>query len=57
MLDKEIRNLINSGAKEDEILDKAKHHGMQVLKEDAIEKVLDGTTTIEEMLKVAFTAQ
>ena len=57
MLDKEIRNLINSGAKEDEILDKAKHHGMQVLKEDAVEKVLDGTTTIEEMLKVAFTAQ
>ena len=56
-LDKEIRNLINSGAKEDEILEKAKSHGMQVLKDDAVEKVLDGTTTIEEMLKVTFAAQ
>ncbi|RDY26660.1 type II/IV secretion system protein [Romboutsia weinsteinii] len=56
-LDKEIRNLINSKAKEDEILDKAKSHGMRVLKDDAVEKVLEGTTTIEEMLKVTFTAQ
>ena len=56
-LDKEIRNLINSKAKEDERLDKAKSHGMRVLKDDAVEKVLEGTTTIEEMLKVTFTAQ
>ncbi|MGX4601540.1 GspE/PulE family protein [Faecalimicrobium sp. JNUCC 81] len=57
MMDKEIRNLINSGAKEDEILDAAKLHGMEVLKDDAVKKVLDGTTTIEEMLKVTFAAQ
>lgn len=57
MMDKEIRNLINAGSKEDEILDIAKHHKMQVLKDDAIEKVLDGTTTIEEMLRVTFAAQ
>ncbi|WP_242824231.1 GspE/PulE family protein [[Clostridium] dakarense] len=57
MMNKEIRNLINSGAKEDEILEMAKQHGMQVLKDDAVRKVLDGTTTIEEMLKVTFTAQ
>ena len=57
MLDKEIRNLINRDAKEDEILEKAKENGMQVLREDAILKVLEGDTSIEEMLKVTFSAQ
>ena len=57
MLDKELRNLINIGAQEDEILEKAKTNGMQILKEDAILKVLEGYTSIEEMLKVTFTAQ
>ncbi len=56
-LDKDIRNLINSGAKEDEILEKAKENGMQLLKDDAVLKVLSGDTSIEEMLKVAFSAQ
>lgn len=56
-LDKDIRNLINSGAKEDEILEKAKANGMQLLKDDAVLKVLSGDTSIEEMLKVAFSAQ
>ncbi|MEG1284423.1 MAG: ATPase, T2SS/T4P/T4SS family [Romboutsia sp.] len=57
MLDKEIRTLINSGAKEDEILGVAKTNGMQVLRQDAVLKVLGGDTSIEEMLKVTFTAQ
>ena len=56
-LDREIRNLINRDAKEDEILEKAKENGMQVLREDAILKVLEGDTSIEEMLKVTFSAQ
>ena len=56
-LDKDIRNLINSDAKEDEILEKAKENGMQLLKDDAVLKVLSGDTSIEEMLKVAFSAQ
>ena len=57
ILDREIRNLINRDAKEDEILEKAKENGMQVLREDAILKVLEGDTSIEEMLKVTFSAQ
>ncbi|HSQ88646.1 GspE/PulE family protein [Romboutsia sp.] len=57
MLDREIRNLINSGAKEDEMLEKAKQNGMQVLNADAALKVLNGDTSIEEMIKVTFTAQ
>lgn len=57
MLDKDLRNLINSGAKEDDILEKAKSNGMQVLREDAVLKVLEGDTSIEEMLKVTFTAK
>ena len=56
-LDREIRNLINRDAKEDEILEKAKENGMQVLREDAVLKVLEGDTSIEEMLKVTFSAQ
>lgn len=56
-LDKDIRNLINSGKKEDEILEKAKENGMQLLKDDAVLKVLSGDTSIEELLKVTFSAQ
>lgn len=57
MLDREIRNLINSGAKEDEILEMSKNNGMKVLKDDAVFKIINGDTSIEEMLKVTFTAQ
>lgn len=56
-LDKDIRNLINSGRKEDEILEKAKENGMRLLKDDAVLKVLSGDTSIEELLKVTFSAQ
>ena len=37
--------------------EKAKENGMQLLKDDAVLKVLSGDTSIEEMLKVAFSAQ
>jgi len=44
-------------AKFKETLEKAKENGMQVLKNDAVLKVVNGETSIEEMLKVTFTAQ
>lgn len=40
MLDREMINLINSDAKEDEILEMTKNNGMKVLKDDAVFKVI-----------------
>ncbi len=57
MLDRDIRNLINKDTREDEILQKAKENGMKVLQDDVVKKVLLGETSIEEMLKVTFSAQ
>lgn len=57
MLDRDIRNLINKDAREDEILKVAKQNSMKVLQDDAIQKVLLGETSIEEMLKITFSAQ
>ena len=51
---KPLRNLIDKGAKADDILDKAKELGMRTMRDDAADKVLNGITTIEEMLKTTF---
>lgn len=53
---KSIRDLINKGATEEEILTKAKELGMETMKEDAASKVISGETTVEEMLRVTFIA-
>lgn len=53
---KPIRDLINKGATEEEILTKAKELGMETMKEDAASKVISGETTVEEMLRVTFIA-
>ena len=53
---KSIRNLINKGATEEEIESKARELGMETMKEDAARKVIDGETTVEEMLRVTFIA-
>ena len=51
---KDIRNLIDKGANEKEIIDKANELGMKNMKQDASDKVLKGQTTVEEMLRVTF---
>lgn len=53
---KPIRDLINEGATEAYIQTKAEELGMETMKEDAASKVIDGETTIEEMLRVTFIA-
>jgi len=50
-MSKEIRKLIFNNANEDEIRAKALEDGMVSLRESGLRKVLDGTTSIEEILR------
>nr|WP_207545136.1 GspE/PulE family protein [Desulfoscipio geothermicus] len=54
-VDKEHRLLIDKKASAEELRDVAVKHGMVPLWEDARRKVLDGITTLEEMLRVTYT--
>jgi type II secretory ATPase GspE/PulE/Tfp pilus assembly ATPase PilB-like protein len=49
----EVRELVNSRASSDELNKKAREQGMQSMLEDGLEKVLNGETTLEEVLRVA----
>lgn len=51
-----IKDLIDSEAKEIDILRKAKNMGMRTIKEDVVMKVLSGQTTTDEMLRVTLIA-
>ena len=54
---KPIRDLIDKGAKEDEILRKANEYGMKDMRQDASIKVISGQTTVEEMMRVTFISE
>jgi len=49
---REIREMVLKKKSDDEIRDFAKSHGMKILKEQAIKKVIDGITTLSEALTV-----
>lgn len=49
-----IRDLVDRGAKEDEITEKAVELGMKTMRHDAANKVINGQTTVEEMIRVTF---
>ncbi|MGL6106680.1 GspE/PulE family protein [Romboutsia sp.] len=51
---KSIRDLIDQGAKEDVILAKANELGMKTMRQDAAIKVMEGQTTVEEMIRATF---
>ncbi|PIZ96831.1 MAG: hypothetical protein COX80_00315 [Candidatus Magasanikbacteria bacterium CG_4_10_14_0_2_um_filter_33_14] len=51
-VDESIRNLILQHASSDVILKKAKENGMTTMLYDGIEKVLNGVTTIQEVMRV-----
>ena len=53
VLDEEIRSLIISKASSNVITDAAIKKGMKTLKDSGLEKVMQGITTIEEVLRVA----
>ncbi|MDD2979635.1 MAG: GspE/PulE family protein [Hespellia sp.] len=57
LINKEIRKMITDGASAEELAQYAIHHqSMRTLKECAVDMVLQGVTTIEELLKVAYYA-
>ena len=52
MLDEQIRSAVRSGARDEEIRNLARSGGMRLMQEDALEKVKQGITTMEEVLRV-----
>jgi type IV pilus assembly protein PilB len=55
MVDDTVRELILKKAPAHRILDEALEAGMTTLKHDAMQKVLEGVTTMEEALRVVYT--
>lgn len=55
IIDKEIKKKISDGASADEIKDTALKNGMQHLEESCQELVIQGKTTIDELIKAAYT--
>ena len=55
-INSEIRDLIVKRAPLSEVRAAARAAGMKSLKEDGLSKVLEGITTIEEVMRVVFTA-
>jgi type II secretory ATPase GspE/PulE/Tfp pilus assembly ATPase PilB-like protein len=49
----ELSNIINKDPQEQKIAEEASRQGMVTMRQDGILKVLDGITTIEEVLRVA----
>jgi type IV pilus assembly protein PilB len=52
ILDEQIRSAIRSGARDEEIRNLARSGGMRLMQEDALGKVKQGITTMEEVLRV-----
>jgi type IV pilus assembly protein PilB len=51
-LSEKIRRLVTSQAPSTEIFKVAREEGMRTLRESAVEKVFQGTTTMTEMVRV-----
>ena len=51
-IDDEFRVLINTGAPEVRLREKASAAGFKTMLEDGIDKIRNGVTTVEEVLKV-----
>ncbi len=49
----EIRRLVVSGSGADQIQDVAREQGMQTMREDGIERVREGLTSVDELARVA----
>ena len=54
MINQEIRALIANKANTSEIRDAAKKNGMKTLVEDGLEKVVEGVTSVEEVMSSVF---
>jgi type IV pilus assembly protein PilB len=52
-----LRGLVVQGAPVDDLRQAAQHEGMRTLRQDGIQKVLEGITTFEELLRVVFVSE
>ena len=52
-----LRSLILGGTSSDQLRAAAHEDGMRMLREDGIQKVLEGVTTVEELLRVVFVSE
>jgi type II secretory ATPase GspE/PulE/Tfp pilus assembly ATPase PilB-like protein len=51
-VDDSIRSIVRTSGNVDQIRDTARSNGMRLIQEDALDKVLKGTTTLEEVMRV-----
>jgi type IV pilus assembly protein PilB len=54
VMDDRLRALVLGGASADQIRAAAREDGMQTLRDDGVHKVIEGITTVEELLRVVF---
>jgi len=54
LVDDEIRSLVVKNASTDDIRAAARKAGMKTLAEDGMVKILEGVTSVEEVMGVAF---
>ncbi len=52
VFDDQMRNLVRSGVRDDEMRSFARSSGMRLMQEDALEKVRRGITTLDEVMRV-----
>lgn len=52
-----LRGLVLDGASADQLRAAAHADGMRLLREDGVQKVLEGVTTVEELLRVVFVSE
>ena len=52
ILDDDLRRLMHEGAAESKLLEAARGAGMQTLREECLDRVRDGSTTLEEVIRV-----
>ena len=57
LVDREVRSLINDGSTIDTIREINMKKGMTTLKQNCVELTLEGITTVQEVLKIAYTLE
>ena len=54
MMNDRLRGLVLGGTSSDQLRAAAEEEGMRLLRDDGVQKVLEGVTTVEELLRVVF---
>ena len=57
VMNERLRALVLGGASADQLRTAAQAEGMRLLREDGVQKVLEGVTTVEELLRVVFVSE